>query len=317
MENNGVRIQKVISEQGVLSRRKAEEAIQNGRVTVNGRPAKIGMKVNPKKDIIALDGENINKNKKVTKYYLALHKPRGYVTTLSDEMSRRCVADLVDNAPAKVYPIGRLDRNSEGLLLFTNDGEFANLLMHPRYHVPKTYRVTVHPNVNEVQLLKLAQGVEIDNVMTLPAEIKVLTEEPERAVLQMTITEGRNRQIRKMCEAVGLEVARLRRTAVGSIKLGMLKPGQWRFLSKEEVKALRQAALSTAKKQSPNEKEYRGKEQAAVIYENHPSSRKKDTAKPHYAEKARFPSKRASGSFEWDESRVTKKPKRTFGRGKR
>ncbi|WP_082020898.1 pseudouridine synthase [Candidatus Soleaferrea massiliensis] len=316
MDNNNVRIQKVISELGVMSRRKAEEAILNRRVTVNGRPAAIGMKVNPRKDIIAVDGENISKGKKITKYYLALHKPRGYVTTLSDEMDRRCVAELVENAPAKVYPIGRLDRNTEGLLIFTNDGEFANMMMHPRYHVPKTYRVTVRPDVNDEQLLKLAQGVEIDGVMTLPAEIKVLTKEPDRAVMQMSITEGRNRQIRKMCEAVGLEVARLRRTAVGSVKLGMLKPGEWRFLTNEEVKALRQMAVTASRRQSGKPSGAAEKREGKVIYEERPRSLKKDAPKPPKAKEPRFPAKRHTGGFEWDDSRVSKKPGKRPPRGR-
>ena len=170
-----------------------------------------------------------------------LNKPRGYVTTLNDELGRKCVSELLEDAPDRVYPIGRLDKNSEGLLLFTNDGEFANMIMHPRNHISKTYRVTVRPDITDEQAVKLSTGVEIDGKMTLPATVLVLNKEPNRVVLQITIFEGRNRQIRKMCEAVGLEVARLKRTSVGPLKLGMLAPGDWRELTPVELTALRNA----------------------------------------------------------------------------
>ena len=168
-----------------------------------------------------------------------LNKPRGYVTTMSDELGRKCVKELVEDVGAVVYPIGRLDRDSEGLLLLTNDGEFANHIMHPSKHISKTYRVTVRSSVSAEQIEKLSDGaIVIDEREVLPAEIHVLEKSETRSVLQMTIFEGRNRQIRKMCEAVGLEVARLKRTAVGSVKLGMLRTGDWRELSEDEIKKL-------------------------------------------------------------------------------
>ena len=170
-----------------------------------------------------------------------MNKPRGYVTTVSDELDRRCVMDLLTEVEERVYPVGRLDRNSEGLLLFTNDGAFANDIMHPSRHISKTYRVTVRPDINDEQLIQLSEGVEIDGKKTLPATVIVKTKEPGRVVLLMTIREGRNRQIRKMCEAVGLDVARLRRVSVGPLKLGMLKPGSYRELTAEELKAIRNA----------------------------------------------------------------------------
>ncbi|HOV41132.1 MAG TPA: pseudouridine synthase, partial [Oscillospiraceae bacterium] len=179
--------------------------------------------------------------KKKKYIYLMLNKPRGYVTTVSDELDRKCVMDLLDGVEERVYPVGRLDRNSEGLLLFTNDGEFANNIMHPSRHISKTYRVTVRPDITDEQLVKLTEGVEIDGKKTLPATVNVLVKEPGRVVLQMVIKEGRNRQIRKMCEAVGLEVARLRRTAIGPIRLGMLKPGTFRELTPEEIRAIKNA----------------------------------------------------------------------------
>lgn len=160
---------------------------------------------------------------------------------MSDELDRKCVTELLTKVPERVYPIGRLDKNSEGLLLFTNDGNFANDIMHPSRHIAKTYRVTVRPDINDEQLIKLASGVEIDGKMTQECSVIVLDKQPGRVVLQMTIHEGRNRQIRKMCEAVGLEVARLKRTAIGPIKLGMLKPGEYRELKPDELRALRNA----------------------------------------------------------------------------
>lgn len=236
-----IRIQKMMSDSGVCSRRKAEEYISEGRVKVNGRPCKLGDKALAGKDIITLDGEKIYVAKKRQLYYIMLHKPRGYVTTMSDELDRKCVTELLTKVPERVYPIGRLDKNSEGLLLFTNDGNFANDIMHPSRHVAKTYRVTVRPDINDEQLIKLASGVEIDGKMTHECSVVVLDKQPGRVVLQMTIHEGRNRQIRKMCEAVGLEVARLKRTAIGPVKLGMLKPGEYRELKPDELRALRNA----------------------------------------------------------------------------
>lgn len=234
-----VRLQKIIADSGICSRRKAEELIAQGRVKINGRPCKVGDKADPIKDIVSIDGERVVFERKKTYRYIMLNKPRGYVTTMSDELDRKCVTELLDGVDARVYPIGRLDKNSEGLLLFTNDGNFANEIMHPSKHVTKTYRVTVRPDVDDEVLVKLSEGVVIDGRKTLPCTVLVLDKQPGRTVLQMTISEGRNRQIRKICEAVGLEVARLKRTAVGPIKLGMLKPGTWRDLKPEELRALR------------------------------------------------------------------------------
>lgn len=236
-----VRIQKILSDTGVCSRRKAESYIKEGRVTVNGTVASLGDKAGSR-DKICLDGKQIFIPKRKKKVYIMLNKPRGYVTTLSDELDRKCVTELLTGVTERVYPIGRLDRNSEGLLLFTNDGEFANNIMHPARQVTKTYRVTVRPGITEDQLTALASGVMIDGRMTSPANVQVLTKEEGRVVLLIVIHEGRNREIRKMCEAVGLEVARLRRIAEGPVKLGMLKPGTWRELTPEEVRALRNAA---------------------------------------------------------------------------
>lgn len=230
----------MIADSGYCSRRKAEDMISHGRVKVNGRPVKLGDKCGFK-DIITIDGERIYMPKKKNFVYIMLNKPRGYVTTVSDELDRRCVMDLMNDVEERVYPIGRLDRNSEGLLLFTNDGEFANSIMHPSRHISKTYRVTVRPDISDEQLVKLSEGIEIDGRKTLPASVIVKEKQQGRVVLLITIKEGRNRQIRRMCEAVGLEVARLRRISIGPLKLGMLKPGTWRELTAEELRALRNA----------------------------------------------------------------------------
>ncbi len=236
MADGLVRLQKYLADCGVASRRKSEEMIASGRVKVNGKVAQIGDKINPKKDDVTVSGKKIVRIKKNT--YIMLHKPRGFITTMSDEMDRKCVAQLIKDVGARVYPVGRLDRDSEGLLLMTNDGEFANALMHPSKHVPKTYRVTVRPGVTEEQLTQLSSGVIIDSGRTAPADVRVIQREESRTVIEIILYEGKNREIRKMCEVLGLEVARLKRTAIGSIKLGMLQQGKWRELTEEEVHKL-------------------------------------------------------------------------------
>lgn len=234
-----IRIQKIIADSGRCSRRKAEELISAGAVTVNGRPCSLGDKADPYNDLICVEGEEIAAER-AEKRYIMLNKPRGYVTSMADEMGRKVASDLLTDVPERVYPVGRLDRNSEGLLIFTNDGEFANDIMHPSKHVPKTYRVTIDGMVSEDQLSRLMSGVELDDgVKTLPCTVEVLSEAPERTVLRFVIKEGRNRQIRRMCTAVGLEVGRLRRIAIGGVKLGMLKPGAYRDLTKDELRSLR------------------------------------------------------------------------------
>ncbi len=246
MTDGKVRLQKYLAECGVASRRKSEELIEQGAVRVNGQIASIGDKINPKSDTVTVNGKKTIKQKNHT--YIMLHKPRGFITTMSDERDRKCVAELIKDVPGRVYPVGRLDRDSEGMLLCTNDGEFANAMTHPKKHVPKTYRVTVRPSITQEQITVLTTGIVIDDRMTAPAELRVITREEGRVVLEIILYEGRNRQIRKMCEAVGLEVARLKRTAVGSVKLGMLKQGDWRNLTEDEVRKLMIAAGMERKK---------------------------------------------------------------------
>lgn len=235
--NKNIRIQKWMAECGVASRRSCEKLIGEGKVLVNGRRAKLGDRVDPSKDFVSINGKRLS-NFDDKKYYIMLNKPRGYITTMNDERNRKCVADLILNIPARLYPVGRLDKDSEGLLLMTNDGDFANYVSHPSTHLKKTYRVTVRSNVNDDQIIKMSSGVEIDGKMTLPCDIKVLSQSIDRSVLEICIVEGRNRQIRKMCESVCLEVIRLRRIKIGQVKLGMLKSGQWRDLTKSEIKLL-------------------------------------------------------------------------------
>lgn len=242
-----IRLQKILADSGMASRRKAETLIAQGQVKVNGTVARVGDKADPRKDHITVGGHKLESTDG-KRYYIMLHKPRGFVSTMSDELGRKCVAELISDIPARLYPVGRLDRESEGLLLMTNDGNFANTILHPSRHVAKTYRVTVRPGVNEEQLVQFNVGIEIDGKKTAPAEVRVISQQPNRVVLEIVLHEGRNRQIRKMCEQLGLEVARLRRIAIGPVKLGMLQQGQWRELTNEEVKKLMASAKPAARR---------------------------------------------------------------------
>jgi len=236
MKSNKIRLQKFLSESGVTSRRKAEELILAGKVKVNGHIAEIGSKVDPKRDKVTVRGKTVIAN--TEKVYIMLHKPRGFVTTLNDEFDRKNVSDLVKDLGIRVFPVGRLDKDSEGLIFMTNDGEFANELTHPSKHVNKTYRVTVGGDVDDEKLLKLSEGIVIEGKKTLPCDVFVIERKVDRTVLSFIIHEGRNRQIRKMCEAVGLEVLRLKRTEIAGVKMGMLKQGDWRHLNEREMQRL-------------------------------------------------------------------------------
>ncbi|MBQ6021048.1 MAG: rRNA pseudouridine synthase [Clostridia bacterium] len=235
-----IRLQKYLADCGVASRRKCEELIAAGLVRVNGAAASVGDKVDPLRDRITVKGRNLSVKKQHT--YIALYKPRGFVTTMSDEFGRKNVAQLLDGVNTRVFPVGRLDKDSEGLLLLTDDGELTNRLTHPSGHVEKVYRVTVRPDIPDGQLEVLSAGVELDGVRTKPAEIRVLLREENRTVLEITLTEGRNRQIRRMLDTVGAETVRLKRIAVGPVRVGMLKPGEWRPLTEWEIAQLKKSA---------------------------------------------------------------------------
>lgn len=242
MQSKRIRIQKHLSECGVASRRKAETLIAQGKVKVNGRVAQIGDTVDPKRDKVMVSGKNVVA---VTeKRYIMLYKPRGFVTTMHDERERKCVSDLVKDVGVTVFPVGRLDKNSEGLLILTNDGEFANHLTHPSSRVNKTYRVTVNGAVNDEQIDKMATGIKLDDKTTKPCDVYVIERKADRTVLIFTIHEGMNRQIRRMCEAVGLEVLRLKRTEIAGVKLGMLPQGKWRDLNEREMRRLNAVSAS-------------------------------------------------------------------------
>ncbi len=232
-----IRLQKYMADCGVASRRKAEEMIAAGRVRVNGQIASVGDKINPKRDSVTVNGKKLTKDKNYI--YLMLNKPRGFVTTMSDEMDRKCVAQLVADVGKRVYPVGRLDRDSEGLLLFTNDGEFANALTHPSRHIAKVYRVSVKPAITEEQINVLTSSLMIDGRKTMPADVRVLSKEEDRSSLEITLFEGRNRQIRRLCEEAGLETVRLKRMSIGQLKLGGLKVGEYRYLTNDEVSLLK------------------------------------------------------------------------------
>lgn len=248
-----LRLQKLLAQAGLASRRKAEEYIAAGRVQVNGHPAGLGDKVDGKKDIITLDGQKVAAQQ--GKFYIMLHKPRGFITTMSDERERKCVADLVSDIPARLYPVGRLDKDSEGLLFMTNDGAFANTISHPSGHIPKLYRVTVRPAVTEEQVTAMSVGIMLEGVKTAPCTIRVTAEDKERSVLEIVLNEGRNRQIRKMCESLGLTVLRLKRTCIGPVKLGMLQPGKYRELTPDEIRRLTAASGKAREKNKQERKE--------------------------------------------------------------
>ena len=229
------RLQKILSSRGVCSRRKAEELIAAGRVSINGVTARVGDTADPETDEIFLDGKALPSGEKPV--YIMLNKPRGFVTTLSDEKGRPTAAELVADCGIRVYPVGRLDMDSEGLLLFTNDGEFANLMMHPRHEVDKVYRVWV-TNFSPEKLEALKEPIELDGYRIKKPRVRPVRTETTRAILDVTIHEGRNRQVRRMCQAAGLEVARLKRIAEGGLHIGELKTGAWRYLEPQEIELL-------------------------------------------------------------------------------
>lgn len=229
------RLQKILSARGVTSRRGAETLIAQGLVTVNGQPARLGDSADPDQDEILVRGQPLPRQQEFV--YILLNKPRGYVTTLSDEKGRKNAAQLVADCGVRVYPVGRLDMDSEGLLLFTNDGAFANALMHPRREIAKTYQVWVtgyHPGAE----IQLARPITLDGYTIRKPQVKLVKAQGQSAQFRVTIHEGRNRQIRRMCQTAGMEVTRLRRIREGSLELGQLPVGKWRYLTAQETEAL-------------------------------------------------------------------------------
>ncbi len=226
------RLQKILSARGLASRRAAEKMIEEGRVTVNGTVAILGQSADPDVDRIEVDGKPLPAIRQVV--YLMLHKPRGYVTTLSDEKGRKTAAELVADCGRRVYPVGRLDMDSEGLLLFTDDGDFANLLMHPSHQVDKAYLTWVE-DYTEDALQRLKRPIELDGYRIRAPKVRVV----KPGLLEITIHEGRNRQVRRMCEAVGMRVTRLKRVREGALALGDLPLGAWRYITPEEVSKLK------------------------------------------------------------------------------
>ena len=230
-----MRLQKFFSDCGVLSRRAAEAEIAAGKVKVNGAVAQIGDSIDPAVDVVEYKGRRIlPRRENAKRRYILLNKPRGFVTTMQDEKGRPTVADLTAGVGARVYPVGRLDMDSEGLLLLTDDGEFANRLTHPRHEIPKMYHVTLSTVLTKEQLSALRAPMELDGYRLQPVTVKKLAPD----TVQMNLYEGRNRQIRRMCEAVGLKVIRLQRIAIGDLGLGDLPLGKWRELTPDEVQYL-------------------------------------------------------------------------------
>ena len=231
---DSIKLQKYFSDCGILSRRAAEEEIKQGKVTVNGERAFLGMRIFPDVDVVVYKGARVIAQSE-EKLYILLNKPRGIVTTLSDEKGRPTVLSLISGLGARVYPVGRLDIDSDGLLLLTNDGALTNKLTHPRHKIPKIYNVTVKGEVTEGALTLLSSPLVIDGYKIQPVKVEIIKKEPSQTILKMTLYEGRNRQIRKMCALADLKITRLTRVALGNIALGSLEVGKWRFLTQSET----------------------------------------------------------------------------------
>ena len=226
-----IRLNKYIAECGICSRRKADILIESGKVLVNDIVIKdLGVIIDDTKDQVKVDGKTISKENKYV--YIMLNKPKGYVTTNSEQFGRKSVIDLIDT-DYRIFPIGRLDMNTEGLLLLTNDGEFANKLMHPKNKVEKTYIANVKGNITKEKTEHLINGVDIGGYITKPAQVRIISKDKNE--IEIKISEGKNRQVRKMCEAVGLKVINLKRTSIGKLNLGNLKIGEYRYLNKNEI----------------------------------------------------------------------------------
>ena len=232
-----IRLQKFFTDNKIMSRRSAEKVIEAGNVKINGVIAKVGDKVDPENDVVIYNGQVI-KPTQTKKRYIMLNKPLGYVTTTSDEKGRETVLSLLSDVGERVYPVGRLDMYSEGLLILTNDGELTNRLTHPKHNMPKTYSVILKGELSPDALHKLNSPMEIDGYKLKPVKVRIVSQKNGATNTLFTLNEGRNRQIRKMCEQCGLTIMRLTRISVGKLKLGELERGKWRELSQNEVNYL-------------------------------------------------------------------------------
>ncbi len=233
--DNTIRLNKYLAHLGLTSRRSTVEILKKDRVTINGKRAmEPGIRLNPKKDKVLINGKEVKTPEFI---YLILNKPKGVLSTASDELGRKDVVSMV-NSQERLYPVGRLDKDSQGLILLTNDGELANKLTHPRYHTAKTYEVLIKGNVSENKLNKLKNGVKLKDGLTSPSKIRVLGTDFNNTLLEMTLFEGKNRQIRRMCSALFLELISLKRVAIGNLKMGNLKVGEFRQLTEKEISLL-------------------------------------------------------------------------------
>ncbi|HYE83823.1 MAG TPA: pseudouridine synthase [Clostridia bacterium] len=232
------RLQKIMSELGVASRRKCEDMIAAGKVKVNGRLiTEPGCKADKDRDVIEVDGKIIRNHE--TRLYILLNKPAGYITSVKDQFGRPTVLDLLKGISIRVFPIGRLDYDTEGLLLLTNDGDLTYRITHPKHNIEKTYRALVHGEVDREDILAFERGIAIEDYVTAPAVLKIVRYTKGKSIVDITIHEGKNRQVRKMCSSIGHEVLRLKRIRIGKIGLGSLKEGEWRYLSEPEIKYLK------------------------------------------------------------------------------
>ncbi|MDF2686324.1 MAG: ribosomal large subunit pseudouridine synthase [Clostridia bacterium] len=250
-----MRIHKFIADCGICSRRAAEVLVRNGKVIVNNKPATIGMDIDPENDRITCEGKRIY-IKSAEKQYFMFYKPRGVITAMKAQDDRKVLAELIKGIKGRVYPVGRLDRDSEGMLILTDDGELAVRLMHPRHHISKTYRVTISGDVSDELLEKMRTGISLDDgVTTLPAEVYIQSQSENKTVLHITLYEGKNRQIRRMCEELNLEILLLKRICISDVMLGHLSPGEYRPLTiKEKTKLLEAVGLKTPDLKKPSTK---------------------------------------------------------------
>lgn len=235
VENTAVRLQKHLAACGIESRRGAERLIEAGRIQVNGEVAQIGQSVIPGTDVVTFDGKSVDEDRKV---YIVLNKPEGTVTTAKDTHGRKTVLDCVHGVNARVFPVGRLDMDVEGVLIMTNDGELGHRLIHPKYEVDKVYLAWVKGHVTTKEAQKLEQGVQLDDGMSAPARVVILNPGLKTSLIRLTLHEGRKRQVKRMCRAIGHPVRTLHRVSFGNIKAKGLRPGEWRYLSQSEVHGL-------------------------------------------------------------------------------